>query len=137
MSKIQEKVTANLSVKFHDYTAYHGGNPDQVMFEDAELFNNRNVTVDIVDVIICTTANILGICRKIFRHRPAGNIQIYERGNNTAVRVGHLKLYRTGGTAMTKDYTGDNHYDALTVKFNESPTIPDIDLTDKTEQLKM
>ena len=44
-----------------------------------------------------------------------------------------MKLSGTGGTATNKDYTGDNHYDALTVKFKESPTIPDIDLPEMTE----
>ena len=133
MSKLQEKVTAHLIEKFDDYTAYHGGNPDQLVFEATEFFNNRNFTADVVDVIICATANALEICMKIYRRSPAGNIQIYELGNNTAARVVHLKLSGTGGTATNKDYTGDNHYDALTVKFKESPTIPDIDLPEMTE----
>ena len=87
MSKLQEKVTAHLIEKFDDYTAYHGGNPDQLVFEATEFFNNRNFTADVVDVIICATANALEICMKIYRRSPAGNIHIYELGNNTAARL--------------------------------------------------
>ena len=31
----------------------------------------------------------------------------------------------TGGTVMNPDYSGDNHYDTLTVKFKEIPKLPE------------
>ena len=39
------------------------------------------------------------------------------------MRVIHLKLSGSGGTPMNPKYTGDNHYDSLTVKFKNLPGI--------------
>ena len=64
---------------------------------------------------------------KIFRQSPAGNIQVVESGNKDSPRIINLKLSGTGGTAMNPDYTGDNHYDALTVKFKEIPKLLSLD----------
>ena len=64
---------------------------------------------------------------KIFRQSLAGNIQVVQSGNKDSPWIIHLKLSVTGGTAMNPDYTGDNHYDALTGKFKEMPKLPSLD----------
>ena len=64
---------------------------------------------------------------KIFRQSPAGNIQVVQSGNKDSPRIIHLKLSGTGGTASNPNYTGDNHYDALTVKFKDMPKLPSMD----------
>ena len=117
MSTIQQIITEHLIQNFEKYTDWHGGNADQLVYEATEFFNDRNFTADIVDIIVQATGDALDICIKILRRSPAGNIQITETGNTLAERVIHLKLSGTGGTASNRDYTGDNHYDALTLKF--------------------
>ena len=126
MSTIQQIITEHLIQNFEKYTDWHGGNADQLVYEATEFFNDRNFTADIVDIIVQATGDALDICIKILRRSPAGNIQITETGNTLAERVIHLKLSGTGGTASNRDYTGDNHYNALTLKFKQIPKLPDM-----------
>ena len=86
-----------------------------------------NFTADIVDIIVQATGDALDICMKILWRSPAGNIQVVQSGNKDSPWIIHLKLSGTGGTVMNPDYTGDNHYDALTVKFTEMPKLPSLD----------
>ena len=66
----------------------------------------------------------LYICIKILRRSPAGNIQITETGNTDSQRIIHIKLSGSGGTASNHNYTGDNYYDALALKFKHIPKLP-------------
>ena len=127
LKKLQEIVTEHLIENFSKYTEWHGSSADQLVYEATEFFNDRNFTADIVDIIVQATGDALDICMKIFRRSPAGNIQVVESGNKDSPRIINLKLSGTGGTAMNPDYTGDNHYDALTVKFKEIPKLPSLD----------
>ena len=83
-----------------------------------------NFTADIVDIIVQATGDALDICIKIFRRSTAGNIQITETGNTDSPRVIHLKLSGTGGIGVNHNYTGDNPYNALTVKFKQVLKLP-------------
>ena len=127
LKKLQEIVTEHLIENFSKYTEWHGSSADQLVYEATEFFNDRNFTADIVDIIVQATGDALDICMKIFRRSPAGNIQVVESGNKDSPWIINLKLSGTGGTAMNPDYTGDNHYDALTVKFKEIPKLPSLD----------
>ena len=126
MSNIQQIITEHLIQNFEKYTDWHGGNADQLVYEATEFFNDQNFTADIVDIIVQATGDVLDICIKILRRSPAGDIQITETGNTLSQRVIHLKLSGTGGTASNHDYTGDNHYDALMLKFKQIPKLPDM-----------
>ena len=127
LKKLQEIVTEHLIENFNKYTEWHGGNADQLVYEATEFFNDRNFTADIVDIIVKATGDALDICMKIFRRSPAGNIQVVQSGNKDSPQIIHLKLSGTGGTASNPNYTGDNHYDALTVKFKDMPKLPSMD----------
>lgn len=124
MTNIQRIITEHLIENCRNYTDWHGGNADQLVYEATEFFNDRNFTADVVDIIVQATGDALDICIKILRKSPAGNIQITETGNTHSPRVIHLKLSGDGGTALNRDYTGDNHYDALTLKFKKIPKLP-------------
>ena len=126
MTNIQRIITEHLIENCRNYTDWHGGNADQLVYEATEFFNDRNFTADVVDIIVQATGVALDICIKILRKSPAGNIQITETGNTHSPRVIHLKLSGDGGTALNRDYTGDNHYDALTLKFKKIPKLPDL-----------
>ena len=126
MTNIQRIITEHLIENCRNYTDWHGGNADQLVYEATEFFNDRNFTADVVDIIVQATGDALDICIKILRKSPAGNIQITETGNTHSPRVIHLKLSGDGGTALNRDYTGDNHYDALTLKFKKIPKLPDL-----------
>ena len=127
LKKLQEIVTEHLIANFIKYTEWHGSSADQLVYEATEFFNDRNFTADIVDIIVQATGDALDICMKIFRRSPAGNIQVVETGNRDSRWIIHLKLSGTGGTAINPDYTGDNHYDALTLKFKEIPKLLSLD----------
>ena len=125
LANIQQVIIQHLIDNFNKYTEWHGGNADQLVYEATEFFNDQNFTADIVDIIVQATGDALDICMKILRRSPAGNIQIVETGNKDSQRIIHLKLSGTGGTAGNCHYTGDNHYDALTVKFKQLPKLPE------------
>ena len=127
LKKLQEIVTEHLIENFNKYMEWHGGNADQLVYEATEFFNDRNFTADIVDIIVQATGDALDICMKKFQRSPAGNIQVVQSGNKYSPRIIHLKLSETGGTAINPNYTGDNHYDALTVKFKDMPKLPSMD----------
>ena len=109
LTSIQEIITTHLIENFKNYTDWHGGNADQLVYEATEFFNDQNFTADIVDIIVQATGDALDICIKIFRVSPAGSIQVTETGNTSSQRVIHLKLSGSGGTGVIHDYTGDNH----------------------------
>ena len=126
MTNIQRIITEHLIENCRNYTDWHGGNADQLVYEATEFFNDWNFTADVVDIIVQATGDALDICIKILRKSPAGNIQITETGNTHSPRVIHLKLSGDGGTALNRDYAGDNHYDALTLKFKKIQKLPDL-----------
>ena len=124
LTSVKEIITQYLIGHFDEYKDWHGGNADQLVYEATDFFfNKRSFNSDVVDVIVQATADAFGLLIKIYRKSPAGNIQLTESGNTASTRIIHLKLSGTGGTANNPTYTGDNHYDALTVKFKNFPNV--------------
>ena len=125
LANIQQVIIQHLIDNFDKYTEWHGGNVEPLVYEATEFFNDQNFTTDIVDIIVQAIRDALDICMKILQRSPAGNIQIVEMENKDSQRIIHLKLSGTGSTAGNHDYTGDNHYDALMVKFKQLPKLPE------------
>ena len=74
MTNIQRIITEHLIENCRNYTDWHGGNADQLVYEATEFFNDRNFPADVVDIIVQATGDALDICIKILRKSPAGNI---------------------------------------------------------------
>ena len=124
LSRVKEIITEHLIAHFDDYTEWHGGNADHLVYEATSFLSDRKkFNTDVVDVVVQATADAFDLLIKIYRKSPAGNIQVVESGNTSSMRVIHLKLSGSGGTPMNPKYTGDNHYDSLTVKFKNLPGI--------------
>ena len=124
LSWVKEIITEHLIAHFDDYTEWHGGNADHLVYEATSFLSDRKkFNTDVVDVVVQATADAFDLLIKIYRKSPAGNIQVVESGNTSSMRVIHLKLSGSGGTPMNPKYTGDNHYDSLTVKFKNLPGI--------------
>ena len=119
----QQIITRHLVDHFDQYTKWYG-DPDELVYDATEFFNDRKkFNTDVVDVLVLATADALGLLIKIYRESPAGNIRLTEAGSKACKRVIHLKLSGTGGTASNPTYTGDQHYDALIIKFKNFPDV--------------
>ena len=117
MKGFQQIITHHLVENCDKYTQWHG-DADKLVFDATEFFNDRKkFNTDIVDVLVLATADALGLLIKIYRDSPAGNIRLTETGEKVAKCVIHLQLTGTGGTASNPTYTGDQHYNALIIKF--------------------
>ena len=117
MKGFQQIITQHLVENCDKYTQWHG-DADKLVFDVTEFFNDRKkFNTDIVDVLVLATADALGLLIKIYRESPAGNIRLTETGEKAAKCIIHLQLTGTGGTASNPTYTGDQHYNALIIKF--------------------
>ena len=97
---------------FDDYLIYYDYSPQELVNEAKEFFNEGNFNRDIVDLFVHATGIVLDIKLNIFRRSPGGNILEIFQGNTNSSRCIKPKLSGTGGK-----YTGDNHYDALPIKY--------------------
>ena len=107
--------------KFDDYIIYHDYNLEELTQQAKEFFNEGNFNRDIVDLFVHATGIALDIQLNIFRRSPGGHILEIFQGNTKSSRSINLKLSGTGGK-----YTGDNHYDALPIKYKNLQSLPPI-----------
>ena len=122
MTNLQQLITNYLIENSDKYTEWHGQNADKLVYESTEFFTDRNFNQDVVDIIVQATGDALNVKLKVFRRSPAGNIQLSEVGDLTSQRVLHLKLSCSEKSQLNPEYTGDNHYDALTVLYKNINT---------------
>ena len=122
MTNLQQLITNYLIENSDKYTEWHGQSADKLVYESTEFFNDRNFNEDVVDIIVQATGDALNVKLKVFRRSPAGNIQLSEVGDLTSQRVLHLKLSCSEKSQLNPEYTGDNHYDALTVLYKNINT---------------
>ena len=106
---------------FDDYLIYHDYSPQELLNEAKEFFNEGNFNRDIVDLFVHATGIALDIQLNIFCRSPGGNILEIFQGNTNSSRCINLKLSGTGGK-----YIGDNHYDALPIKYKNLESLPPI-----------
>ena len=129
--QLEKIVCEHLVEKFNDYSIYHQYNRHQLVQEAKEFFNEGNFNRDIVDLFVHATGNALKIQLNIFRRSPAGNILEIFQGDTTLNRSINLKLSGSGGL-----YTGDNHYDALTIKYKNVQSLPPIEEEKSSDEKK-
>ena len=111
----------HLVENFDDYLIYHDCNPQELVNEAKEFFNEGNFNRDIVDLFVHATGILLTFSWTYFAGVQVGMFEIFQ-GNTKSSRCINLKLSGTGGK-----YTGDNHYDALPIKYKNLESLPPID----------
>ena len=119
--QLENILCQHLVEKFDDYIIYHDYNLEELIQQAKEFFNEGNFNRDIVDLFVHATGIALDIQLNIFRRSPGGNIREIFQGNTKSSRSINLKLSGSGGK-----YTGDNHYDALPIKYKNLQSLPPI-----------
>ena len=67
LSRVKEIVTEHLIAHFDEYTEWHGGNADQLVYEVTSFFaDQKKFNSDVVDVVVQATADAFGLLIKIY-----------------------------------------------------------------------
>ena len=112
LEKIEKIVCEHLAHNFEDYIIFHDYSHDELVQEAKHFFNEGNFNRDIVDILVHGMGKALKVQLNIFWRSPAGNILEIFQEDVTSSRSINLKLSGSRGI-----YTGDNHYDALPIKY--------------------
>ena len=117
--QLENILCQHLVKKFDDYIIYHDYNLEELIQQAKEFFNEGNFNRDIVDLFVHATGIALDIQLNIFCRSPGGNILEIFQGNTKSSRSINLKL-----SGRREKYTGDNHYDALPIKYKNLQSLP-------------
>ena len=132
IQQIQDIVCEHLAHNFEEYVIFHHYSCNELIEQAKQFFNEGQFNRDIVDIFVHATGKALKIQLNIFRRSPGGNILEIFQGDSTSSRSINLKLSGTGGI-----YTGDNHYDALPIRYKHIESLPPIEEEkDKSEKDK-
>ena len=103
------------------------------------FFENKKFDTDIVDLIIQTTGDALGVKVNIYTKSPAGNIRKIEMGVVDSRKEVNLMFISADYNPNNPTYAGANHYEPIIR--NEStlsaPTLQELDGEEQPEMIDL
>ena len=118
-----ETITQHLIDNYCDYEDSHVGGADKLVIDATNFFSDGNFNRDVVDIIVEATGHAIGFKLAIIKKSPAGNIQRYITGCQTADKTLFLKF-------------ANQHYDSITKisPHEEFILVSEEDLEDEQEE---
>ena len=95
------------------YIDIHGGDPDTVVQDVKQFFQDKQFDHNVVDLIIQAAGDALGVKINIYKS-PAGNIHKIEMGQMDSRKKINLKFSKAEFDPENPTYVGANHYDPIT-----------------------